>query len=108
WGDEVELLASVLFVGVAVAVGLLLYRADLMLRLLGLLTRPLPARIGAFAVSAFEAFVRGLSPMRRPEVVLGATLLSALVWAIEWAAYFAVASAFNLGLSPVQLAAACA
>ena len=30
------------------------------------------------------------------------------VWAIEWAAYFFVASAFSLGLTTVQLAAACA
>jgi uncharacterized protein (TIRG00374 family) len=70
--------------------------------------RPLPKRIGTFAVGAFAAFVHGLSSMRNPGVVLGASLLSIVVWAIEWSAYFMVASAFSLGLSTVQLAAACA
>jgi hypothetical protein len=46
--------------------------------------------------------------MRQPNVVVGTVLLSFAVWGIEWAAYYAVASAFDLGLSSIDLAAACA
>jgi uncharacterized protein (TIRG00374 family) len=108
WGREVEAVAAILFVGVAVGVSVLLYRYDLAARIVAFAARPLPGRIGTFAVGAFGAFVHGLSSMRRPGVVAGTSLLSVAVWTIEWAAYFAVASAFNLGLSTVQLAAACA
>jgi uncharacterized membrane protein YbhN (UPF0104 family) len=73
-----------------------------------LVARPLPGRIGTFAIGAFGAFVNGLSPMRKLDVVAGTTVLSLIVWVIEWGAYVTVASAFNLGLSAVQLAAACA
>ncbi len=108
WGREVELAATVLFVGIAVGIMVLLYQNELAERVVAFAARPLPGRIATFTVGAFGAFVHGLSPMRRPGVVLGTTLLSLLVWAIEWGAYFTVASAFNLGLSAVQLAAACA
>jgi uncharacterized protein (TIRG00374 family) len=108
WGREVELLATVLFVGVALGVTILLCRSDLVARLVELVARPLPGRIGAFAVGAFGAFVSGLGSMRRLDVVFGASVLSVMVWVIEWAAYVVVASAFSLGLSPAQLAAACA
>jgi uncharacterized protein (TIRG00374 family) len=108
WGREVELVATALFVGVALGVTLLLYRHDLVGRLVELVARPFPARIGSFALGAFGAFVSGLAAMRRPDVVVSSSVLSVAVWAIEWAAYVVVASAFSLGLSTVQLAAACA
>jgi uncharacterized protein (TIRG00374 family) len=108
WGREVELVAAALFVGVALGVAILVYRHDLVANLVELVTRPLPGRIGAFAVGAFGAFVSGLGAMRRPDVVIGSSLLSIVVWGIEWAAYVVVASAFSLGLTTAQLAAACA
>lgn len=108
WGREVELVATLLFVGVALGVTLVLYRHDLVGRLIELVARPLPSRIGSFAVSAFGSFVSGLAAMRRPDVVVSSSVLSVAVWGIEWAAYVVIASAFSLGLSTVQLAAACA
>jgi glycosyltransferase 2 family protein len=108
WGREVELFATALFVGVTLGVVILLYRDDLVAQLVAYLARPLPARLGTFAVSAFGAFVSGLGSMRRVDVVASSSVLSLAVWGIEWAAYVTVASAFNLGLTPVQLAAACA
>jgi uncharacterized protein (TIRG00374 family) len=104
----VEQLATIGFVGVAVCIWVLLLRNDLATRLVELVARLLPAKLGAFATSAFGAFVNGLSSMRRPEVVAATTVLSLAVWAIEWGAYVLVASAFDLGLSGIQLAAACA
>jgi glycosyltransferase 2 family protein len=108
WGREVELFATMLFVGVALGVTILLYRHDLVARLVEIVARPLPTRIGTFAVGAFGAFVSGLGTMRRPDVVIGSSVLSIVVWCIEWCAYIVVASAFSLGLSTAQLAAACA
>lgn len=108
WGQQVELLATALFVGVTVGIFILLYRSEFASRVVSVLARPLPVRIGTFAVGAFGAFVNGLSSMRQPAVVMSTSLLSVVVWFIEWAAYYLIASAFNLGLSPIQLAAACA
>jgi len=108
WGQEVELVASVLFVGVALGVSLLLYRHDLVTRLVAFLARPLPGRLRAFVIGAFASFVHGLGSMRRGDVVAGSTLLSIAVWLVEWSAYMVVCTAFNLGLTPAQLATACA
>jgi uncharacterized membrane protein YbhN (UPF0104 family) len=95
-------------VGAAAGVAILLYRHELAARLVGLAARPLPRRFAHFATSAFGSFVEGLSSMRRGDVVVSTILLSIVVWTIEWAAYYAVASAFDLGLSNLELAAACA
>jgi uncharacterized protein (TIRG00374 family) len=108
WGREVEAAAAALFVGVAICLGILLYRHELAARFVAFVARPLPTRIGKFAIGAFGAFVNGLGSMRSPGVVAGTSALSLVVWGIEWAAYMLVASAFSLGLSTVQLAAACA
>lgn len=108
WGQQVEWVATALFVGVAACIAILLYRHEFAGRVVAFVAQPLPTRISTFAVGAFGSFVNGLSPMRRPSVVLSTSLLSIVVWAIEWAAYVSVASAFNLGLTPVELATACA
>ena len=108
WGQEVELASSALFVGVAAGVAVLLFRHDLAAWMVGLAARLLPRRFASLAVSAFNSFVHGLGAMRRPNVLVGTVLLSFAVWGIEWAAYYAVASAFDLGLSSIDLAAACA
>lgn len=108
WGQEVELASTALFVGVAVGVAILLFRHDLAARLVAIGARLLPSRFAKLALSAFNSFVHGLGAMRRPNVLVGTVLLSFAVWGIEWAAYYFVASAFPLGLSSIDLAAACA
>jgi uncharacterized protein (TIRG00374 family) len=108
WGREVELASMALFVGAAGGVAILLYRHELAARIVGLAARQLPRRFASFATSAFGSFIHGLSSMRRPNVVVSTSLLSLVVWTIEWAAYYSVASAFDLGLSSMDLAAACA
>src|SRR5436190_9678311 len=60
WGREVEMVASALFVGVTFGVIVLVYRHELVARLVELVARPLPGRFSAFAVGAFGAFVSGL------------------------------------------------
>jgi len=105
---NLEYIAGVLFIGVGLGVIVVLYRYEFVAKVVALVTRPLPARIGAFANGAFTSFVHGLSSMRRPKVVASTSFLSVVVWGIEWAAYMFVVSAFNLGLSPWQQAAACA
>ena len=108
WGREVELVAAILFIGVAIGVTMLLYRHELAERIVASVTRPLPERISTFVVGAFGAFVHGLSSMRRLPVVLTTALLSVVIWTVEWSAYVLVLSAFDLGLSQVEIAKACA
>lgn len=104
----VETMATIVFVGVGLGIVFLLMRHELAVRVVEVAARALPTRLARFATSAFGAFVNGLSSMRRPAVVAWTAALSAVVWLIEWGAYYAVASAFDLGLSGAQLAAACA
>ena len=66
----IELIATVTFVGVAVAIAVLLLRHELATRIFVFMARALPARLNRFATGAFAAFVNGLSSMRRPGVVL--------------------------------------
>lgn len=108
WGREVELVAALLFVGVAAGIIILLYRHEFAGRVVAFVAQPLPTRISTFAVGTFGAFVNGLSSMRQPRVVLGTVALSVAVWFIEWLAYYLVASAFDLGLPPAELGRACA
>ncbi|MCC6175465.1 MAG: flippase-like domain-containing protein [Chloroflexi bacterium] len=107
WGHDVERIASLLFFGVALGVILLLARRDLAERLLALVLRPFPDRLSHWTSGAFGAFMKGLSTMQRPSVLAKTALLSVVVWSLEWAAYYLVTGAFDLGLSPTTRAAAC-
>lgn len=108
WGREVQIVAGGLFVGAALAVGLLLARADLVERLLGPIVAPLPGPVAGWVAGAFGSFLVGLTAVRSPGVLLRTGGFSLVVWGLEWTSYYILSSALPTGLPDAQRAAACA
>ncbi len=98
WGRQLQLLGALVFVGATVGLALVLWQPLLTRRLFALLARPLPARISAWSDGALEAFIDGLGALRRPSVLITATLLSIGVWAFEGASYVLLSRGMSLGL----------
>jgi hypothetical protein len=107
-GREIEVVAALIFLAVAIAVVTLLTQRALSERLLAAILRPFPDRVARWTSGAFGAFLMGLDTMRRPTVLTRTALLSILVWSLEWSSYFIIAGAFPLGLADLDRAAACA
>jgi uncharacterized membrane protein YbhN (UPF0104 family) len=98
WGRQVELFATLIFVGATAGVVVLLWQPSLMRALLGVLLRPFPERWAKWAAETFDAFVDGLGPLRRLPVLLGAAVLSIGVWFLEGSSYLLLSRGINLGL----------
>jgi uncharacterized protein (TIRG00374 family) len=97
-GREIELLASVVFLGATLGVVVLLWKPGLVRIPLRLALRPLPTAWTGWGEERFEAFVEGLAPLRRPQVLIGAAALSAGVWLLEGASYVLLSRGVNLNL----------
>src|SRR5205807_1885825 len=63
-------------------------------------TRPLKPKHVSWADDRLEAFIDGLAPLRRPNVLLLAALFSVGVWLLEGASYLLLSRGVNLGLAP--------
>ena len=98
WGREVQLFSALIFLGATVVVAFLVARPKLAAVLVHRLAAPLPARPRAWANAAAEGFLDGLSVLRSPRVLLGATGLSLAVWLVEGASYYALSRGMDLGL----------
>ncbi len=71
-------------------------------RLLGLVTRPLPAALAARLVGLVESFVGGLRILRSGRALLRVAAFSLLAWGLESAMYLTIAPAFRLPLGPPE------
>lgn len=107
WGREVQLFASLLFIGVALGVLVLLLRQQLAERMLALGVRPLPRRAAAWIMEAFASFVLGLRGVRRPRVLLTTLAISAAIWLLEGLSYYYLTYAFDFPLVGVERVVAC-
>lgn len=108
WGREVELFSVLVFVGIALAIAVILVRPDVARVAFETSIRPLPNSLAGWGRGAAAAFFRGLSSMRRPTVLGQTAALSLAVWVLEWASYAILSSGFQLGLSGPDAALACA
>jgi uncharacterized protein (TIRG00374 family) len=100
WSREIELFAALVFFGASAAVVLILWRPDVVQKLLHVAARPLPERWAAWSDERLLSFVEGLAPLRRPRVLLSAALLSLGVWSLEGSSYLLLSRGVNLGLPP--------
>ncbi|MDQ3812271.1 MAG: flippase-like domain-containing protein [Chloroflexota bacterium] len=100
WSRQIELFAACVFLGATAAVIVVLWRPDLVARLLDLVTIAFPAGWAAWSQQRLRAFVDGLAPLRRPLVLLAAALLSAAVWLLEGSSYLLLSRGLDLGLAP--------
>jgi uncharacterized membrane protein YbhN (UPF0104 family) len=98
WGTEVQMMSAAIFLGAASGLTILLWMPGLGRRLLGLVLSPLPSPIRSWAGGTFEAFLSGLEGLRRPGVLLTATIFSLGVWLLEGASYYMLSRGVDLGL----------
>jgi hypothetical protein len=108
WGRDVERLASLVFLGTAVAIALVfIWRQQARSVFLAVLHR-LPHRYSGWGRGAARAFLGGLDIVRRPQVLVTTVFLSAVVWTLEWASYYVMSHAFDIRLSTSERIFACA
>jgi uncharacterized protein (TIRG00374 family) len=98
WGRQVELFAAAIFLGATAFLAILLWWPSLVRVPLQRLAQPLPARVAAAIEERFDAFVDGLGPLRRPNILVLASALSAGVWALEGGSYLLLSRGLNLSL----------
>lgn len=108
WGREVQVFASVVFLGFALGITLVLLRPRLAAGLMHGIAGSLPQRIGFWVSSAFEMFLMGLESMRRFQRVGAVTLISCTIWLLEGVSYYLLALGFELPLGRLELVAAVA
>lgn len=97
--EAVELVATVVFGGAALALVALLAFPRPLVALARACLRPLPRPLAARVAGLLDAFIAGLGALRSPLAVARIAGLSALIWACEAATFGSVLLAFPLGLA---------
>lgn len=101
----VGLLVGAGFAGGAVALGLIAWRADALVRLVGWLGRPLPPRYAALLVRLAAGFARGLGLVRGWRLLARLAALSLGAWLSELGLFYALMLGFpRLGTASFPLA----
>ncbi|MBI2755500.1 MAG: flippase-like domain-containing protein [Chloroflexi bacterium] len=97
-GQQVQVLATAIFLVATLGMALILWKPVLVQVLLRMALRPAPERIRQWVESVSAAFLDGLAPLRSPSVLLVAAVFSAGVWLFEGASYYLLSRGTNLGL----------
>ncbi len=72
-------------------------------RIIGAVLDRLPERVGERVGPMAQAFIDGLSILRRRNEVLGVALASVCAWSLEASMYLLVAEAFGMDISPLGI-----
>ncbi len=100
WGQEVQIISSVLFLGAAAGMIAVLAKESLAMAVVALAFRPLPARVSGGLLHAATAFIAGLHSLKSRSTLLGVVSLSVVVWLLEASSYLLITRAFGVGLQP--------
>jgi uncharacterized protein (TIRG00374 family) len=100
WGQEVQLVSSLLFLGAAVAIVVLLMRESLVVRIADIVLGRFPARISGPPIRAIGVFISGLHALKSRRALALIIGVSVAVWLLEAGSYVLMASAFNVALQP--------
>ncbi|MCC6953354.1 MAG: flippase-like domain-containing protein [Deltaproteobacteria bacterium] len=90
---------SLLFGFVAVCVVIFMSQRALVFGVLHRIAARFPGRTASYALPRLERFVEGLQPMFQPRRFVILTVLSAVVWGLELAAYAQVCRAYDYEMS---------
>lgn len=102
----VATVAAPVFVGALVVFLFLAAQPNLLRRLVRLVVRVLPGRVGEIVTGLSEDVIGGLEGLRSPKDLAGTVFASYLTWAIEAGVYWIVSFAFGLDVGyPVMLIA---
>jgi hypothetical protein len=103
WGRQIELLAMGIFLAATLGLVVLLGKPAVMQVPMRVIPHRFHGGMAGWIEDRFEAFVEGLTPLRRRGVLLGATLLSLGVWAFELGSYLALSHGLNLNLGGLEV-----
>lgn len=99
WGQQVGIIASVIFLGALLFLLLLLLRRDQALTLLEQLLQRAPPTLSGRAMGIFSSFVEGTRVLGQRRRFLPLAILSLAVWILEAGSYLVLTWAFALPLS---------
>ncbi len=97
-GRQVELIAAAVFLAATFGLILLLWKPAVVQVPLRLVLGHFHGGLAIWIEERFDAFVDGLSPLRRAPVLLFAAGLSASVWLLEGSSYVLLSRGLNLNL----------
>lgn len=106
WGQEVQLFSSLLFLGAALGIVLLLTQEKLTIRVLGVALHPFPRQLSGAILRASKTFISGLHSLKSGRVLGLVVLLSLGVWLLEASSYLLMTRAFGIWASPLGQALA--
>jgi len=106
WGQEVQLVSSLLFVAAILGILALLLQERLAVRALSLLLTPFPEEVTGSFLRATASFITGLHSLKSRRSLVVVALVSVAVWLLEATSYLLMCRAFGIWLSPVQQALA--
>lgn len=99
WGQQVQLVSAIVFVLATVVVALLVWAPNIARSPVVFVSSAAPQRISIWVLGSFDAFVDGLRVLRRPSVLIQASVASLGIWALEGGSYFFLSQGLDLGLS---------
>jgi len=105
-GGTIAYAAGALFLVVAFGAWLIISKEVLAMRMLRILTSPLPDALGDFAETRAQAFTSGLRSLREPRTLGSIALLSAAIWSCEALSYYLLMVGFHTAIGPMALPAA--
>jgi glycosyltransferase 2 family protein len=105
-GGTIAYAAGLLFVVVAAGAWLVISNEALALRLLRVLTSPLPDTLSGLAEAKAQSFAGGLRSLREPRTLGVIGLLSALIWSVEALSYYLLMVGFHTAIGALALPAA--
>ncbi|MHB0868343.1 MAG: lysylphosphatidylglycerol synthase transmembrane domain-containing protein [Chloroflexota bacterium] len=106
WGQEVQLFSSLLFVGAAAGIVLLLTQEKLTMRVLGVAMQPFPRQLSGAILRASKTFITGLHSLKSGRGLGIVVLLSLVVWLLESSSYLLMTRAFGIWMPPLAQALA--
>ena len=101
WGQEVQILSSLLFLGASAGIVLLLTQERLTMRAMGIVLRPFPRQVGGAILRASKSFISGLHSLRSGSDLLVVAITSLLVWLLEATSYLLMCQAFGIRMTPL-------
>ncbi len=101
WGQEVQLISSLLFLGAAAGIVLLLTQERLTMRMLRVLLKPFPRQLSGAILRASKTFISGLHSLKSGRSLGLVAAISVTVWLLEASSYLLMTRAFGVWMSPL-------
>jgi len=103
WGQDVQAVSSLLFLGAAVVIVVLLMKESLVVRIADLVLGRFPTRVSGPVLRATGVFISGLHALKSRRSLALVIALSVAVWLLEASSYLLMFSAFNVSMPPLRL-----